>query len=88
MNPNKNNSWFINGYSFKVNLFTTFNLKNFLLSDFIACLLCLLGYAVDFDIACTGDGEAIGNASLELSHMGYDFTLLFLASMIKPNYFK
>jgi hypothetical protein len=45
----------------------------------------LLGYAVDFDIACTGDGEAIGNASLELSHMGYDFTLLFLASMVKPN---
>ena len=41
----------------------------------------MLGYAVDFDIACTGDGEAIGNASLELSHMGYDFTLLFSASM-------
>ena len=58
-----------------------FNLRNFLLSDFIACLLCLLGYAVDFDIACTGDGEAIGNASLELSHMGYDFTFLFLDSM-------
>ena len=45
----------------------------------------MLGYAVDFDIACTGDGEAIGNASLELSHMGYDFTLLFLASMFKEN---
>ena len=50
--------------------------------DFIASMLCLLGYAFDSDIACIGDGEAIGNASVELSHMGTDVpdTNLFLQS--------